>query len=364
MMQTNPANSLNAICAYYTMYPLDFPLRVLRGARGTNQWVLDPFCGRGTTNFAARLLGMPTVGLDSNPVAVAIAQAKLAHTTVSKVVSCASLLLDEEDGANTPRGAFWHSAYHPQTLKDLCRLRAALLKDCRSDTRIVLRAIILGALHGPVARERSSYFSNQAPRTFAPKPRYSVQFWRDNGLKPRKVDVLSVIRVRAERYLASRLPKVDGYVAQHDSRKIDSLHGIRPTWIVTSPPYYGMRTYVPDQWLRYWFLGGPPYVEYDQRPDDLSHRSREVFTADLRTIWSRLSDLAAPDATLVVRFGAINDRKVDPRAILRDSLRDSGWKLAAIRHAGSAANGKRQAGQFGSVESQAPQEYDFYARLR
>ncbi len=45
------------------------------GKRG--DWVIDPFCGRGTTNFAARLLEMPSVGVDSSPVAAALAKAKL-----------------------------------------------------------------------------------------------------------------------------------------------------------------------------------------------------------------------------------------------------------------------------------------------
>ena len=36
-------------------------------------------------------------------------------------------------------------------------------------------------------------------------------------------------------------------------------------WFVTSPPYYGMRTYFPDQWLRLWFLGGEAHVEYGQQ---------------------------------------------------------------------------------------------------
>jgi hypothetical protein len=31
---------------------------------------------------------------------------------------------------------------------------------------------------------------------------------------------------------------------------------------LTSPAYYGLRTYVADQWLRNWFLGGPAYVDY------------------------------------------------------------------------------------------------------
>ena len=47
--------ALNAVCPYYTMYPLDFPLGVLKKRSSSEEWVLDPFCGRGTTNFAARL---------------------------------------------------------------------------------------------------------------------------------------------------------------------------------------------------------------------------------------------------------------------------------------------------------------------
>jgi DNA modification methylase len=69
--------ALNGVCPYYTMYPLNFPLRVLETRARPGQWILDPFCGRGTTNFAARVLGLPSIGVDSSAVAVAIAQAKL-----------------------------------------------------------------------------------------------------------------------------------------------------------------------------------------------------------------------------------------------------------------------------------------------
>jgi len=53
------------------MFPLDFPLEQLR-LYPRARWVLDPFCGRGTTLYAARLAGRLEVGIDINPVAVAI----------------------------------------------------------------------------------------------------------------------------------------------------------------------------------------------------------------------------------------------------------------------------------------------------
>jgi len=70
--------ALNAICPYFTLFPLKFPLRILQGRAKQHRAVLDPFCGRGTTNFAARLPGLRSLGVDSSPVAAAIAEARLA----------------------------------------------------------------------------------------------------------------------------------------------------------------------------------------------------------------------------------------------------------------------------------------------
>ena len=58
-MRNRPEFALNAICPYFTMFPLTFPLAVRHRRARCGEWVLDPFCGRGTTNYAARLVGLP-----------------------------------------------------------------------------------------------------------------------------------------------------------------------------------------------------------------------------------------------------------------------------------------------------------------
>src|SRR4051812_34354595 len=86
--------SLNAICPYFTMFPLEFPFGILKRGARPGEVVLDPFAGRGTTLYAARLLGMPAYGIDSNPVAVAISEAKLANTTPARIVRSARAILE------------------------------------------------------------------------------------------------------------------------------------------------------------------------------------------------------------------------------------------------------------------------------
>ena len=347
------------------MFPLAFPYTILRNHGRPGQWVLDPFCGRGTTNYAGRLLGMPSIGIDSSPVAVAIAQAKLANTSPAAIVRAARRILAEVPAPGVvPEGEFWVWAFEASVLRLLCRLREGLLRNCRSDARIALRAILLGALHGPRPKHRQSYFSNQAPRTYAPKPRYAVKFWRAHQMTPELVDVIALIEERAHRYYGPSTQVPEGAVMRADSRLPETFThlaaGKPVNWVITSPPYYGMRTYLPDQWLRSWLLGGPDSVEYSMA-GQLTHASPESMTAQLRQVWRNAGAHAAPGARLIARFGGINDRKADPLTIITHSLAETGWEITGIEPAGAASAGRRQAAHFGRAKQSAIEEHDIWA---
>src|SRR5207245_1860566 len=116
------------------------------------EWVFDPFCGRGTTILAARLRGLPSVGVDSNPVAGAIAASKLAQVQACEVVALARTILeDARPGpvAATPQGVFWDRCYAPKTLREICRIRNCLLGQCSTRVEVALCGVMLGILHGP-----------------------------------------------------------------------------------------------------------------------------------------------------------------------------------------------------------------------
>jgi DNA modification methylase len=174
---------------------------------------------------------------------------------------------------------------------------------------------------------------------------------------------LAVIERRAKRYYGTS-SGITGAVRLADSREAEALQpdtpGVRFDWVITSPPYYGMRTYIPDQWLRNWIMGGPDAVDYSKR-EQVVHSSPEDFATDLRQVWRNAGNVCAEDAKLIIRFGGITDRRANPLDLIKSSLSDSGWRITAIEAAGLATDGKRQADSFLRTRSKPMVEYDVWA---
>ncbi len=363
--KSDPLLRLNSISAYFTMFPLEFPFRVLKDAR-PGQWVLDPFCGRGTTNFAARLLGLPSAGIDCNPVAAAIAAAKLVSVKPDDIIAlCRRIIRSGRSPTEIPEGVFWELCYAPQTLEKICMIRENLLSGKRSPTLKALRALMLGVLHGPRRKGLPGYLSNQMPRTYSTKPRPAIRYWKHHALTPQEIDVLELISRRAHYTFSVLLPRAEGTVYLGNSKDAvlpQPQGGFR--WIVTSPPYWGMRSYWPDQWLRNWFLGGPADVTYPQQ-DQLGQGSLSEFEKNISAVWRNCAHVCARDARLAVRFGALPCQAVEPLEVIVRSLEQSGsgWRCTGWREAGAPSRASRQAEQFHKKPGSSVNEIDVFAVL-
>lgn len=360
-----PRVRINSVCPYYTMFPIDFPLGVLRDAPSTAR-VLDPFCGRGTTLYAARMLGLPAVGIDINHVAVAVAQAKLAQSSPEAVLARAEKMIAEFAGpVKRPWGKFWRLAYHAATLQDLLAIREGLLTSRNDDTTRLLRAAMLGILHGPRNLRQPSYLSNQMPRTYATKPAAAVRFWEKRGMRPEKVNVLDVLERRVRYLLEGPPAPAGGKVILGDARKVLRPQAGPFTHIITSPPYVGMKTYLPDQWLRSWFLGGPAEPVY-KLPGSIGSAETVTFVQELSEIWSAVARASVTGAELHVRFGGLPSVKRDVVKVLADSLSeaDGDWELIDCVSTPAPRRHKRQAAHFVQDLPEAHHEIDAHYRLR
>lgn len=70
-------------------FPLELAVGLIESHAAAGSVVLDPFCGKGTTLLAARLLGGFAAGMDVGPDAVFGAVAKMLQVDVDDVVHAA-----------------------------------------------------------------------------------------------------------------------------------------------------------------------------------------------------------------------------------------------------------------------------------
>jgi len=287
--------------SYLGGYPPRVPRRLVERWVGPGATVLDPFCGSGTTLVEAKLLGHPSIGIDLNPLAVALARAKMQSVSLEDLNDRLTTLADgfrgESEVDDVPEMLF--PIFHRRTLAQLCYLRRVLSDDIREDR--FLRGCVLGIMHGKHRRDGSTaYLSVDMPNTFSMSPEYVRRFVERNGLHQPPIDVLSKLRERVAWLLRSgALPaSPPGDVIHGDAGSLDELLpelGLRSVGaIVTSPPYLGVLRYGAFNWIRLWFLG------YDQYAVD-----RLLQTTDSLDVYMSFMASFLTAAGRVLRPGAI-----------------------------------------------------------
>lgn len=315
-------NRLHSICPYFAMFPEQFVRKHVVAHTDPGDIVFDPFAGRGTAVLESLLLDREGLGTDLNPVAVCLSNAKAnppPETAVMKRLRELESLFKSAD-IEAPDDSFFALCFHEATIKQVLHLRSSLR--WRSDAvDCFIAAVALGALHGE-SHKTHNCFSNRMPRTISTKKAYSVAWWTRHGFEPPKRDVFAILRDSALFRLGTTLPTLRGTVAEADARtasaQFQNARG-RVSLVVTSPPYLDMTDYSEDQWLRLWFLGGPP--EPQRGNGDDRHRSPNAYWAFLGEAWSGLSELLTPDAVLVVRIGGTRVTFDDAREKLLASMK-------------------------------------------
>lgn len=304
---------LSSICPYFAMFPEAFAEEQIGKFTSPGDYVLDPFCGRGTTLLQALLMGRHAAAADINPVAYCITAAKAnvpsLNTLLEEICRLEREYLahgpDEVEEERLALPPFFARAFHQATLRQILFLRRAL--NWRSNsTHTFIAALVLGSLHGEMTKSRA-YFSNQMPRTISTKPAYSLRYWEKHDLWPPERDVFQILRYRAEFRLNSQVPRLRGDVALTDARlcaqAFQALRGCVKA-VVTSPPYLNVTRFEEDQWLRLWFLGNPPHPTYGGISTDDRHAGETRYWRFLSEAWAGIAPLLRPDAVLVCRIGA------------------------------------------------------------
>jgi len=373
-MRSKPAGSdrnhrFHALCPYFAMFPPSFACEAIRRTTSEGELVLDPFCGRGTTLLEALLNNREAIAADINPLAALISMAKAQPPTLDMVLSRIDELEMEfgagRDGARAREcqglPPFFRHAFAASTLEQILYLRKALRWRRRKVDRFIA-ALVLGHLHGESSRS-PNYLSNHMPHTIALKPAYAVRYWRERGMLPPTRDVFSVLRSRARFRFADGVPPKRGRVVREDVRKCAHhfvAHRGRVAAIITSPPYLDVTNCEEDQWLRLWFLGGPPNPTYGRISRDDRHTSQWRYFQFLQQAWRGIAPLVRRSAHLVCRIGAKKLSQDEVCRRLLASLRGVWPRCRLVGRPQVSELRKRQTNVFRPGSVGCRYEYDFH----
>ena len=320
------------MCPYFAMFPADFVRRHVLLYSKKNDWIFDPFCGRGTTILESLSLGRNAAGSDINPVAYCVSRAKAEHPSLSSVLIRIMELENQYkkyDTANNVKckqglPAFFKRAFYHSTLDELLFLRDALNWKNQSIDRFIT-ALVIGSLHGEM-KDSKAYFSNQMPRTICLKPNYSLRYWKKHGLFPKKRRIFVMLRDKAIYRLQTINNFSEGNVKLADARKVSTAFpdlSQKISLIITSPPYLNVTCYEEDQWLRLWFLGQEPYPTYGTISKDDRHLSETKYWQFLTESWQGISPLVSDSAKMVIRLGAKQISRKDLAQQLVSTINDA-----------------------------------------
>ena len=301
-------NRFHALCPYFAMFPEGFAERWIEELTRPGDLVVDPFCGRGTTPFQALLMERDALGSDINPVAYCLTAAKTQGPACSTVLRRIAELrgrYEERDWQPIARELpeFFQRCYNPYTLGQILYLRDVLdWRSRRVDTMIA--ALALGALHGE-SEKSPSYLSAQMPRTIATKPAYSIRYWDKHSYHPPERDVFDLLSRQTDYRYCSPLPERRGQVELTDFRDLHRSKVAKrreAKCIITSPPYLDVTSFEEDQWLRLWFLGGPPHPTRNRISRDDRHELASRYWQMIADFWRTAGYLVEPGGHVVVRM--------------------------------------------------------------
>ncbi|MBI5598560.1 MAG: site-specific DNA-methyltransferase [Deltaproteobacteria bacterium] len=253
------ASSIHEV-SYRACFKPQLPRFFIKLLSEENDFIYDPFGGRGTTVIEAGLLGRRVVVNDVNPLSRILIEPRFFAPTVKEIVDRLSQIVFY-DGLNSDidLSMFYHSKTESEimSLRKYFAERSAGGKEDNIDRWVRMVATNRLTGHSP------GFFSVYTlPPNQAVTQESQIKINAKRGQKPEYRDVSRIILSKSESLLKNvteeqrRNLRKAGESAQFlncDARYTTDIPSGSVRGTVTSPPFLNIVQYSKDNWLRCWF---------------------------------------------------------------------------------------------------------------
>lgn len=305
------AHSLHEI-SYRACFKPQLPRFFIERLTQPGDTVYDPFTGRGTTLLEAALLARIPVGCDINPLSRVLVEPRLHPPSLDAVRQRLSTVAWT---ANQEFPEDLLTFYHPETLREICALKAYLLQELEAESLDAVDAWIRMVAVNRLTGHSPGFFSvytlppNQAVSVAAQK-----KINADRNQVPPRRSVPKLILAKSRSLLADadettgkRLTTISG---QHrlltaPAWSTPEIKSATVNLVVTSPPFLDVVDYAGDNWLRCWFCGiDPADVKLTVS------KKIEDWRAVMTSVFSELHRVLTPGGHVAFEVGEVRGGRV------------------------------------------------------
>ena len=283
--------------------------------------VYDPFMGRGTTLLEAALLGRIPYGNDINPLSVLLIKPRLQPSDLERIAARLKEIPFDRDAETRDDLLVF---YHPDTLRQVCALRAYLLERAATEKLDAIdewiRMVAINRLTGHSAGFFSVYTlpPNQAVSVKAQK-----KINRDRNQTPVAKNIAGIILKKTRSLLSDGvnglfMPR-QNLLVNAPAAETKSIPSDTVSLAVTSPPFLDVVDYAGDNWLRCWFAG------IDPRKVKLTVPKRlENWQAEMTKVFAELYRVLIPGGRVAFEVGEVRGGKIKLEETVITAGREAG----------------------------------------
>lgn len=308
---------INSLYWYPGVFVPQIPYILIQTLSNHGELVLDPFCGGGCSAIEASRLRCHFIGVDLNPYAIKIAQAKMQaissnedswYDTEKKDVSRIELVENCKDYCRTTGiESEVFKWFEQTTLRELCSLHKHIVRKRRTKGS-TLRQVMFSSILNRCCSQRDHY-TYITDKCFPKKMTYlpAVDKYLET-LELTQQAVSEGTRQFRKIHGVDWKPVDDGILKCSDARSLGWIKDSSVDTIVTSPPYLGVNDYVRSMRLPWLFF---PEDDFDRSiSEEIGARRKrqrkhalEEYIEDMKMAFAEMARVLKPNGFLGLTMG-------------------------------------------------------------
>ena len=307
------ANSIHEV-SYRACFKPQLPNFFISNLTNENDFVYDPFLGRGTTIIEAALLNRQIIGNDINPLSKILSNARLLIPDLTELKGYLQKIpIDYSLKSDIDLSMF----YHPKTESEIVSIKNFILKKEKQNKLNSLDKWIRMVATNRLTGHSKGFFSVYTmPPNQAVTAERQIKINKTRNQEPEYRDVKKLIlkkskalikNISAEQKQVLQKVSETAIFLKKDARKTKIIPNDFVQLTVTSPPFLDVVQYAQDNWLRCWF-NGIDAKEIDKKIT--TSKTIKEWTTVMQDVFNELYRITKKSGFVAFEVGEVRNGKI------------------------------------------------------